>query len=55
MVTTLTKRMAEEMTKYLHRIDINANTYTAKLIRWKELKFSVNCGLGNDVLVGVTY
>ncbi|MEI9957640.1 MAG: hypothetical protein WDM90_15385 [Ferruginibacter sp.] len=30
LVTTLTKRMAEEMTKYLERININVNTYTVK-------------------------
>ena len=34
LVTTLTKRMAEEMDKYLHRINIKSNTFIAKCIHW---------------------
>ena len=54
LVTTLTKRMAEEMDKYLHRINIKSKYIHSEVHTLTGLKFCAQLRLGEiDVLVGV--
>jgi excinuclease ABC subunit B len=54
LVTTLTKRMAEEMTKYLHRIDIKCKYIHSEVDTLERIEILRELRLGViDVLVGV--
>ena len=54
LVTTLTKRMAEEMTKYLHRIDIKCKYIHSEVDTLERIEILRELRLGIiDVLVGV--
>ncbi|MEP7237816.1 MAG: excinuclease ABC subunit UvrB [Ferruginibacter sp.] len=54
LVTTLTKRMAEEMTKYLHRIDIKTKYIHSEVDTLERIEILRELRLGViDVLVGV--
>ena len=54
LVTTLTKRMAEEMDKYLKRIDINSRYIHSDIDALERVEILRNLRLGRiDVLVGV--
>ena len=54
LVTTLTKRMAEEMTKYLHRIDIKCKYIHSDVDTLERIEILRELRLGViDVLVGV--
>ncbi|MDQ3551562.1 MAG: excinuclease ABC subunit UvrB [Bacteroidota bacterium] len=54
LVTTLTKRMAEEMDKYLKRIDINSKYIHSDVDTLERIEILRDLRLGNiDVLVGV--
>lgn len=54
LVTTLTKRMAEEMTKYLHRIDIKCKYIHSEVDTLERIEILRELRLGTiDVLVGV--
>ena len=51
LVTTLTKKMSEDLTDYLKEIGIKVNICIPKLKHWNGLKLFVNFGLGTfDVL-----
>lgn len=54
LVTTLTKRMAEEMDKYLHRINIKSRYIHSEVDTLERVEILRDLRLGNiDVLVGV--
>jgi excinuclease ABC subunit B len=54
LVTTLTKRMAEEMDKYLHRIDIKSKYIHSEVDTLERVEILRQLRLGDiDVLVGV--
>lgn len=54
LVTTLTKRMAEEMNKYLHRIDIKSKYIHSEVDALERVEILRELRLGKiDVLVGV--
>jgi excinuclease ABC subunit B len=54
LVTTLTKRMAEEMDKYLHRIDIKSKYIHSEVDTLERVEILRQLRLGEiDVLVGV--
>ncbi|HET6256373.1 MAG TPA: excinuclease ABC subunit UvrB [Puia sp.] len=54
LVTTLTKRMAEEMDKYLHRIDIKSKYIHSEVETLERVEILRQLRLGDiDVLVGV--
>ena len=54
LVTTLTKRMAEEMDKYLHRININSKYIHSEVDTLERVEILRQLRLGEiDVLVGV--
>ncbi len=54
LVTTLTKRMAEELTKYLHRIDIKSRYIHSDVDTLERVEIMRGLRLGEfDVLVGV--
>lgn len=54
LVTTLTKRMAEEMDKYLHRIDIKSKYIHSEVDTLERIEILRELRLGTiDVLVGV--
>lgn len=54
LVTTLTKRMAEEMDKYLHRIDIKSKYIHSEVHTLERIEILRELRLGTiDVLVGV--
>ena len=54
LVTTLTKRMAEEMNKYLHRIDIKSKYIHSEVDALERMEILRELRLGTiDVLVGV--
>ncbi|MFN5248779.1 MAG: excinuclease ABC subunit UvrB [Bacteroidota bacterium] len=54
LVTTLTKRMAEEMDKYLHRIDVRSKFIHSDVDTLERIEILRALRLGNiDVLVGV--
>ena len=54
LVTTLTKRMAEEMDKYLHRIDIKSKYIHSEVDTLERIEILRQLRLGDiDVLVGV--
>jgi excinuclease ABC subunit B len=54
LVTTLTKRMAEEMDKYLHRINIKSKYIHSEVDTLERVEILRDLRLGNiDVLVGV--
>jgi excinuclease ABC subunit B len=54
LVTTLTKRMAEELDKYLHRININSKYLHSEIDTLDRVEILRDLRLGNiDVLVGV--
>lgn len=54
LVTTLTKRMAEEMDKYLHRIDIKSKYIHSEVDTLERMEILRELRLGTiDVLVGV--
>lgn len=54
LVTTLTKRMAEELTKYLIQADVKANYIHSDVDTLERVEILRNLRLGNfDVLVGV--
>ncbi len=54
LVTTLTKRMAEELTKYLHRIDIKSRYIHSDVETLERVEIMRGLRLGEfDVLVGV--
>ncbi|GAA4301342.1 excinuclease ABC subunit UvrB [Compostibacter hankyongensis] len=54
LVTTLTKRMAEELDKYLHRIDIKSKYIHSEVDTLERVEILRELRLGNiDVLVGV--
>ncbi|MCK7558316.1 excinuclease ABC subunit UvrB [Chitinophaga sedimenti] len=54
LVTTLTKRMAEEMDKYLHRINIKSRYIHSEVHTLERVEILRDLRLGNiDVLVGV--
>ena len=54
LVTTLTKRMAEEMNKYLHRIDIKSKYIHSEVDTLERIEILRELRLGTiDVLVGV--
>ncbi len=54
LVTTLTKRMAEELDKYLHRININSRYLHSEIDTLDRVEILRDLRLGNiDVLVGV--
>jgi excinuclease ABC subunit B len=55
LVTTLTKRMAEEMDKYLHKIDIKSRYIHSDVDTLERIEILRQLRLGTiDVLVGVT-
>ena len=54
LVTTLTKRMAEELTKYLHRIDVKSRYIHSDVDTLERVEIMRGLRLGEfDVLVGV--
>src|SRR5688572_22935531 len=54
LVTTLTKRMAEEMDKYLHRINIKSKYIHSEVVTLERVEILRDLRLGRiDVLVGV--
>lgn len=54
LVTTLTKRMAEELSKYLARLNINAKYIHSEVLTMDRVEILRDLRLGNfDVLVGV--
>ena len=54
LVTTLTKRMAEEMDKYLHRINIKSKYIHSEVDTLERVEILRQLRLGEiDVLVGV--
>lgn len=54
LVTTLTKRMAEEMDKYLHRINVKSRYIHSEVDTLERVEILRDLRLGNiDVLVGV--
>ncbi|MDP3443969.1 MAG: helicase-related protein, partial [Ignavibacteria bacterium] len=54
LVTTLTKRMAEELTKYLHRLDIKSRYIHSDVDTLERVEIMRGLRLGEfDVLVGV--
>src|SRR5690349_8948940 len=54
LVTTLTKRMAEELDKYLQRINVNSRYIHSEVDTLERVEILRNLRLGNiDVLVGV--
>ncbi len=54
LVTTLTKRMAEELTKYLHKLNINSRYIHADIDTLERVEIMRGLRLGEfDVLVGV--
>jgi excinuclease ABC subunit B len=54
LVTTLTKRMAEEMDKYLHRINVKSRYIHSEVDTLERIEILRDLRLGNiDVLVGV--
>jgi excinuclease ABC subunit B len=54
LITTLTKRMAEELSKYLARLNINAKYIHSEVLTMDRVEILRDLRLGNfDVLVGV--
>ena len=54
LVTTLTKRMSEDLTEYMHEQGSGCATCIPILIRWSGSRSSAICGLARfDVLIGI--
>ena len=54
LVTTLTKRMAEELTKYMTRLNINCRYIHSEVVTLDRVEILRDLRLGNfDVLVGI--
>ena len=54
LVTTLTKRMAEELTKYMTKLNINCRYIHSEVVTLDRVELLRDLRLGNfDVLVGI--
>ena len=53
LITTLTKKMAEDLTDYLREAGSKFDTCTGRSTRWSESRSSATCASAVDVLVGI--